>query len=70
MSLSQIHFLGHFLPSCPTAGRPSRFQSDALEQKLSWAKRIGLNLHLLLCIWCRRYGRQIRCLHHAAHEHQ
>ena len=26
-------------------------------------------MHLLLCKWCRRYGRQIRFLHHAAHEH-
>ena len=54
------------LPNCRQA---SRFQSGALEQKLSMAKRIGLKLHLLLCVWCRRYGRQIRCLHHAAHEH-
>jgi hypothetical protein len=47
----------------------SRAQSDALEAPLPPAKRVGLWIHLLLCKWCRRYGRQLRLLHCAAHEH-
>jgi hypothetical protein len=47
----------------------TRAQSDALQGPLSPARRIGLSLHLLLCKWCRRYGRQIRFLHEAAREH-
>lgn len=32
-------------------------------------KRVGLWLHLLVCVWCRRYGKQIDLLHHQAREH-
>jgi hypothetical protein len=55
-----------FLPSCRDA---SRLQSEALDKKLSVPRRIGLFLHLLICKWCRRYGRQIRFLREAAQEH-
>ena len=40
-----------------------------LDHPLSPAKRLGLWLHLLICKWCRRYGKQIRFLREAAHEH-
>jgi len=54
------------LPSCRDA---SRLQSESLDCELSLAKRIGLSMHLLICKWCRRYGKQIRFLRDAAHEH-
>lgn len=47
----------------------SRAQSEALDHVLPRATRIGLWLHLLICKWCRRYGKQIQFLRHAAHEH-
>lgn len=53
----------------PTCRQASRLQSDALDQPLSLPKRFGLRLHLLVCKWCRRYGKQIRFLRQAAHEH-
>ena len=53
----------------PTCRQVSRLQSDALDQPLSLPKRFGLRLHLLVCKWCRRYGKQIRFLHQAVHEH-
>ena len=53
-------------PNCREA---SRLQSDALDRSLSLSQRFGLRLHLLLCRWCRRYGKQIRFLRQAAHEH-
>ena len=53
----------------PTCREASRLQSDALDQPLTLAKRFGLRVHLLLCRWCRRYGKQIRFLREAAHEH-
>ena len=53
----------------PTCRQVARLQSDALDQRLSLSKRFGLRLHLLLCKWCRRYGKQIRFLRRAAHEH-
>ena len=53
-------------PNCREA---SRLQSEALDLSLSWGQRLGLRLHLLLCKWCRRYGKQIRFLRQAVHEH-
>src|SRR5438128_5853316 len=53
----------------PTCRQVARLQSDALDRRLSLSKRFGLRLHLLLCKWCRRYGKQIRFLRCAAHEH-
>ena len=53
-------------PGCREA---SRAQSEALDHPLSPARRLGVWLHLLICKWCRRYGRQIRFLRLAAHEH-
>ena len=53
----------------PTCRQVTRRQSDALDRRLSLPKRFGLRLHLLLCGWCRRYGKQIRFLRQAAHEH-
>ena len=53
----------------PTCRQVSRLQSGLLDRPLSLPKRIGLRLHLLVCKWCRRYGKQIRFLHEAVHEH-
>ena len=53
-------------PNCREA---SRAQSEMLDHPLSPAKRLGLWLHLLICKWCRRYGKQIRFLRETAHQH-
>ena len=53
-------------PSCLEA---SRGQSEQFEHRLSSGKRLGLWFHLLLCKWCRRYGRQISFLRLAANNH-
>ena len=53
-------------PNCREA---SRLQSEALDHPLSRGQRLGLRMHLLLCKWCRRYGKQIRFLRQAVHEH-
>jgi hypothetical protein len=57
--------LGALMPSCRDA---SRLQSEALDRELSFSKRLGLSMHLLMCKWCRRYGKQIRFLRDAARE--
>jgi hypothetical protein len=53
----------------PTCRQASRLQSEALDHKLPTLQRIGLRIHLVLCKWCLRYGKQIRFLRDAAHEH-
>jgi len=53
----------------PTCREASRLQSDALDQALPLPKRLALRVHLLVCKWCRRYGKQIRFLRQTVHEH-
>jgi hypothetical protein len=53
-------------PDCREA---SRLQSEALDHSLSAPRRAGLRMHLLLCRWCRRYGKQVRFLRQAVREH-
>lgn len=53
-------------PNCREA---SRLQSEALDHTLTPLQRFGLRVHLLLCKWCRRYGKQIRFLRRAANEY-
>jgi len=47
----------------------SCLQSEALDHPLSFSRRLGLRIHLLLCKWCHRYGKQINLLHTATHDH-
>jgi len=53
----------------PTCREASKLQSEALDHPLPPLRRMGLRLHLLICKWCRRYGRQIRFLRQGAGEH-
>ena len=48
----------------------SRLQSAATQHPLSLSQRIGLKFHLLVCSWCRRYGKQVGFLRTVAHEHE
>lgn len=57
---------GELSPSCREA---TRLQSEALDRPLGLGQRIGLRLHLVLCKWCRRYGKQISFLRSAAPRH-
>lgn len=61
-----ISALGSLSPNCREA---SRLQSDSMDCALTPLKIVGVRIHLLLCRWCRRYGKQIRFLRRAAHEH-
>jgi len=49
-------------PNCREA---TRLQSEAMDRPLSLLHRIGLRIHLFLCQWCRRYGKQLRLLRQA-----
>ena len=61
-----VRGLADLSPGCKTA---TRLQSDALDRKLPLRQRFGLRVHLLLCKWCRRYGKQVAFLRNAAHGH-
>lgn len=53
-----------------TCREAARAQSEQLDHPLPRMTRLGLRLHLLICKWCRRYGKQIRWLHQTAHNHE
>ena len=57
---------GELSPSCREA---TRLQSAALDHPLCWRQRLGLRIHLWLCRWCHRYGRQLKFLRHTARQH-
>jgi hypothetical protein len=58
--------LAELSPSCKTA---ARLQSEALDHKLTFRQQLGLRVHLMLCKWCSRYGKQIAFVHNVAHSH-
>src|SRR6266567_4735505 len=62
-------FVRGFSAISPNCKEAVRLQSEALDHQLPGMERLGLRLHLVLCKWCRRYGKQIRLLRDAAHEH-
>ena len=66
MSKKFARWLGAFSPSCKEA---TRLQSAALDRPLKPLEAFGLRIHLVLCKWCRRYGRQINSICSVAHEH-
>jgi hypothetical protein len=54
-------------PNCREAVRA---QSELLDHPLPLINRIGLRIHLLFCVWCRRYGKQLHLLHDQACKHE
>jgi len=58
--------LAELSPSCKTV---ARLQSEALEHKLTLSQQWGLRIHLILCKWCNRYGKQIAFIQAVAQSH-
>jgi len=50
----------------PNCAEMSRLASRSLEQPLSVHTRLKMQLHYLICAWCKRYFTQLRFLHEAA----
>ena len=43
----------------------TRLVSQSMDAKLHWYQWLGMRIHLLYCVWCRRYAAQIHFLHKA-----
>ena len=43
----------------------TRLISQSMDTKLSWPRRLSIRVHLLYCVWCRRYARQLEFLRKA-----
>ena len=39
-----------------------------MDAKLPWPRRLAVKVHLLYCVWCRRYAAQLQLLRSAARE--
>jgi hypothetical protein len=39
--------------------------SRSMDAKLRWHERISIRIHLLYCVWCRRYAAQLKFLRQA-----
>jgi hypothetical protein len=37
-----------------------------MDGNLSWPQRLAVRLHLLYCVWCRRYAAQLQFLRRAS----
>ena len=46
----------------PTCEEVSRLASIAMDESLPLGKRIGLRLHLGMCVWCRRNAGQLQLM--------
>jgi len=43
-----------------------RLASQSLEQPQSVRTRMKMRMHFLICVWCKRYDKQLKFLHQAA----
>jgi len=59
LKMEAIFWLGRRLPACKEL---APWMSESLEQRLSWRRQIILKLHLIICLWCKRYNQQIQSL--------
>lgn len=59
-------WLGRRLPSCEVV---TRMMSDAMDRRLPLKERIQVKLHLMICVWCTRYGEQIVLVRNALRQH-
>lgn len=45
----------------------TRLVSKSMDTKLRWYQWLGMRIHLLYCVWCRRYASQVGFLRKACH---
>ncbi len=50
----------------PNCAEMSRLASRSLDQRLPLGLRCRMWLHHVICVWCQRYEKHLRFLHHAA----
>ena len=50
----------------PNCAEMSRLASQSWDRPLPWSTRFRMRLHYLICVWCKRYFKQLQFLHDAA----
>ena len=46
----------------------TRLISQSMDAKVAWHRRLAMKVHLLYCVWCRRYAAQLRFLRRATRQ--
>ena len=46
----------------------TRLLSQSMDARLPWHRRLAVRLHLLYCVWCRRYEAQLQFLRRAGRQ--
>ena len=46
----------------------TRLISQSMDARLTWPRRVAVRIHLLYCVWCRRYAAQLQILRRASRE--
>jgi hypothetical protein len=54
-----VRFLADLTPHCHDV---TRLLSESMEHPLPLRTRVLLRLHFAICIWCQRYGEQLKWL--------
>ena len=54
-----MRLMNRILPSCKEV---SLLTSQAMDESLPWRKRLGLRMHLRICVWCRRNSEQLHLM--------
>ncbi len=49
----------------PGCADMSRLASQSLEKTPPLGRRLKMRLHFLVCVWCKRYYKQLKFLHEA-----
>jgi len=47
----------------PSCAEVARLSSQRLEQPLGLGTRLRIRLHLVICVWCHRYLKQLEFMH-------
>lgn len=50
----------------PNCAQMSQLTSRSCEQALPLKTRLRMRLHYVICVWCKRYQKQVEFLHAAA----
>ena len=58
-----MRLMNRILPTCKEV---SHLTSQAMDESLPWRKRLGLRMHLRMCIWCRRNTEQLQLMRNLA----
>ncbi|MDB6019565.1 MAG: hypothetical protein JWR19_4054 [Pedosphaera sp.] len=51
----------------PHCDEMSRLASRSLDGTLPRKLRLKMRVHFFICVWCQRYGQQLRMMHQRAH---